>query len=435
MENSNDRYQKHLTLQDRYDIEEGLNHAYSLTYIAEMVGKDKSTISKEIRKHRIGDTLRTSNVNDCLNRFQCSIQHLCNDCSESRSCHRCHKVDCRGICLRYRSETCRYTRRAPYVCNGCGMIYDCKQPHFYYRANAAHTAYIEQLRISREGISLSRQQLYELDCLLTPLIQQGQSIAHIYAIHKDEIPCSMKTIYNYIDQGIFTARNIDLPKKVKYKARKKKRTELPKDYAYRECRTYKDFQNYIAEYSDMNVVELDTVHGSNHKGKVMMTMLFRNSGLMLIFLLNECNQKCVKEIFDMLTDLLGLEGFRKNFPVILTDNGAEFKDPESMEKTASDDLRTKIFYCDPLASWQKAKLEKNHEYIRKVIPKGQPLDKFSQLDMTLLANHINSTTRASLNGRTPFELALLLNDRKLFEVLNLQAVEPDKIVLKPQLFR
>jgi transposase, IS30 family len=55
--------------------------------------------------------------------------------------------------------------------------------------------------------------------------------------------------------------------------------------------------------------------------------------------------------------------------------------------------------------------------------------------MTLLVNHINSTTRASLNGRTPFELALLLNDPKLLEILNLQAVEPDKIVLKPQLLR
>ena len=61
------RYQKHLTLQDRYTIEEGLNHGYTLTRIAEEVGKDKSTISKEIRKHRIGNSQRIGNVNDCMN--------------------------------------------------------------------------------------------------------------------------------------------------------------------------------------------------------------------------------------------------------------------------------------------------------------------------------------------------------------------------------
>jgi len=337
--------------------------------------------------------------------------------------------------LKYRSSACKYTSRAPYVCNGCSLIYDCKQPQFFYRANTAHTAYLEQLKASREGIGLSRQQLYELDCLLTPLIQQGQSIAHIYNVHKDEIPCSIKTIYNYIDQGIFTARNIDLPKKVKYKARKKCRKESEINYAYREGRTYKDFQMFLAEVGDGNVVEMDTVHGNRASGKVMLTMLFRNSSLMLIFLLEECSQKCVGEVFDRLTELLGVEGFRKSFPVILTDNGSEFKNPLTLEKTLTGENRTKIFYCDPLASWQKARLEKNHEYIRKVIPKGQSLEGYVQKDITMLTNHINSTTRASLNGRNPFELAQLLNTPALLDGLYLKAIQPDKIILKLQLLK
>lgn len=433
MENKNDRYQKHLTLQDRYDIEEGLNHAYSLTRVAEMVSKDKTTISKEIRKRRVGDNLRLGNYNDCKNRYQCPIQHLCEECDRTKNCSACKKVDCRSICNEYHSEACRYTRRAPYVCNGCSMIYDCRRPHFYYRANVAHTTYVEQLKNSREGIALSRQQLYELDCLITPLIRQGQSIAHIYATHKAEIPCSMKTIYNYIDQGIFTVRNIDLPKKVKYKARKKKRQEPEVDYAYRKGRTYQDFQTYISEHLDVNVVELDTVHGSNKKGNVILTMLFRNSNLMIIFLMKECTQECVKQVFNMMTQSLGIEEFQKCFPIILTDNGSEFKDPERLEKAETGEQRTKVFFCDPLASWQKGKLEKNHEYIRKVLPKGKSLDEYTQEEMTTLANHINSTARASLNGRTPYELAQILNSPKLLEILQLQAVEPDKVVLKPQL--
>lgn len=435
MGNINDRYQKHLTLQDRYDIEEGLNHSFSLTRIAEMVSKDLSSISKEIRKRRVGDNLRLGSKNDCKSRYQCPIQHLCHDCEKTRNCSSCKKVDCRNICAEYCSETCRYTQRAPYVCNGCSMIYDCRRPHFYYRANVAHTSYMEQLKSSREGIALSRQQLYELDCLITPLLHQGQSIAHIYTVHKSEIPCSMKTIYNYIDQGIFTARNIDLPKKVKYKARKKKRTEPEKDYAYRKGRSYQDFLTYTAEHYDADVVELDTVHGSNKKGNVLLTMLFRNSNLMLIFLLEECSQKCVKKVFDGLMGALGFDEFKSCFPIILTDNGSEFKDPVGIERTEEGERRTNLFYCDPLASWQKGKLEKNHEYIRKVLPKGKSLDEYTQKDMTLLANHINSTARASLNGRNPFQLAQILNNPKLWEALQLQAIEPDAIVLKPQLLK
>lgn len=429
------RYQKHLTLQDRYTIEEGLNHGYTLTRIAEEVGKDKSTISKEIRKHRIGNSQRIGNVNDCMNRFQCPIQHLCKDCSVDRDCCRCRKTDCRKVCPEYRSDSCRYTHRAPYVCNGCSMVYDCHRPHFYYRATSAYSSYVERLKASREGISLTREQLYELDCLLTPLLKQGQSIAHIYAVHRNEIPCSVKTLYNYIDMGILTARNIDLPKKVKYKPRKRKRKEPEIDYACREGRTYKDFLEYMEKNGETNVVELDTVHGARAKGSVMMTMLLRNTSLMLIFLLPDCTQESVKAVFDLLTDRLGLEEFRKCFPVILTDNGSEFKNPKSLERTDNGQERTRIFYCDPLASWQKAKLEKNHEYIRRVLAKGQSLEGYTQKDMTLLANHINSTARSSLNNRAPFELAELLNSEKLLKVLGLKKIEPDKVVLTPQLFR
>ena len=429
------RYQKHLTLQDRYTIEEGLNHGYTLTRIAEEVGKDKSTISKEIRKHRIGNSQKIGNVNDCMNRFQCPIQHLCKDCRVDRDCCRCRKTDCRKVCPEYRSDSCRYTRRAPYVCNGCSMVYDCHRPHFYYRATSAWSSYVERLKASREGISLTGEQLYELDCLLTPLLKQGQSIAHIYAVHRDEIPCSVKTLYNYIDMGILTARNIDLPKKVKYKPRKRKRTEPEIDYACREGRTYKDFLAYMEKNSEANVVELDTVHGARTKGSVMMTMLLRNTSLMLIFLMPDCTQASVKAVFDQLTDKLGMEEFRKCFPIILTDNGSEFKNPKSLEMTDNGQERTRIFYCDPLASWQKAKLEKNHEYIRKICPKGTSFDDYSQKDINLMMSHINSSPRQSLGGLSPMALAKLMLPKELLNFFSLSEIPADEIVLTPALLK
>ena len=69
----------------------------------------------------------------------------------------------------------------------------------------------------------------------------------------------------------------------------------------------------------------------------------------------------------------GLKTFRKLFPVILTDNGSEFKYTLELEHTIDSAKRTRIFYCDPQASWQKAHIEKNHEYIRYVILKGKSL--------------------------------------------------------------
>lgn len=430
----NNRY-KHLTLQDRYDIEEGLNRNYSFSRIADMLRRDRTTFSKEVFKRRVGNSLRNSSSHDCLHKVQCPKQHLCTDCPLDRRCCTCRKTDCRSICKDYFSDACRYTTKSPFVCNGCSMVYDCSKPHFYYRANSAHTAYIDSLKNSREGIRLSRQELYELDCLITPLIKQGQSIAHIYCVHKDEIPCSMKTLYNYINQNILTIRNIDLPKKVKYKVRKKKRADNKTNFTYRENRTYKDLQDYISEHPYENVVELDTVHGSNKKGKVLLTMLFRNCNFMLIFLLEECTQLCVQEVFDRLEEGLGLELFRRLFRIIITDNGSEFKNPVAMETGLDGSLRTKIFFCDPLASWQKGKLEKNHEYIRKIIPKGISLTDYTPQDIILMTNHINSTARASLNGRTPFELAQLLLDSKLLELLQLHVIESDKIILTPKLLK
>lgn len=435
MEIDNSTYQKHLKLQDRYDIEEGLNKGFTLKAIAEIAGKDQTTISKEIRKHRIAESGYNSDTNDCVYKKHCQKRNICSDCSNQKRCNICKLQDCRKVCNEYISDLCRKTSRAPYVCNGCNCIYECKKPHFFYRANVANDVYLSLLKNSRTGIILSRQQLHELDCMLTPLLKQGQSIAHIYVAHKDEIPCTMRTLYNYIDQGIFTARNIDLPKKVKYKPRKKKRQEPAVDYIYRDGRTYKDFEKYMAEYPETNVVEMDTVHGTKKAGNVMLTMLFRNCNFMLVFLLPECKKEYVTKVFNDLTESLGVEKFKKLFPVILTDNGPEFKGPEELEKTSDGKERTRLFYCDPLASWQKAKLEKNHEYIRKVIPQGISLEEYTQKDITLMINHINSTVRASLNGRNPFELAQLLLDKELLDVLHLKTVEADKIILKPSLLK
>lgn len=204
---------------------------------------------------------------------------------------------------------------------------------------------------------------------------------------------------------------------------------------YRNKRTYKDFEFFMEHHPDFDVVEMDTVKGSRSSGKCLLTLLFRSCSFMLIILLPRCTQECVVDAINALTMTLGIRRFRKYFPVILTDNGSEFKNPWDIEKTEDGRHRTYVFYCDPYVSNQKARLEKNHEYIRYVIPKGQSMHSYTQEDISLLASHINSTARDSLNGATPFDLAELLIDKKIPILTGQQKVSPDNVLLKPALLK
>lgn len=74
---------------------------------------------------------------------------------------------------------------------------------------------------------------------------------------------SLRSLYNYIDGGEFTIRNIDLRRKVSYRARKKKHGEPKKGFAdqsYREGHTYEDYLSYM-KFACVGVVEMYTVKG------------------------------------------------------------------------------------------------------------------------------------------------------------------------------
>ena len=166
-----------------------------------------------------------------------------------------------------------------------------------------------------------------------------------------------------------------------------------------------------------------------------LTMFFRNCSLMLMFLLEEQTQKEVTRIFDHLTELLGIELFQKLFEVILTDNGHEFQDRQSLEYSKNGEVRTRIYYCDPNRSDQKGAFEKNHEYIRYVLPKGTSFEKMTDKTTLLLLNHINSEKRDSLNGHSPYEVSRLLLDNRLHKALGLAEIPADEVTLIPALIK
>ena len=434
---------KHLTTTQRIKIEKGLLDGESLASIARRITKHPSTVAKEIKKYRyFPERESPSRKLPCLLKKNCQIRFLCDKKDCVKLCKTCYdpsrEADCREICPDYAATVCSKIQKAPYVCNGCPKFKRCSLQHALYSAQRADETAHDLLVSCRSGINQSPADIALLDDLISPLLKQGQSLAHIYAHHGHEIPCCRRTLYHYIDQGVFTARNIDLRRRVRYKCKERKKATRVSLSArqFRINRTYDDFCALMKKAPFSPVVEMDTVEGGRGNSRqAFLTLFFRNCSLMLIFVLPEKTQECVIEVFDTLSEKLGVQTFRELFPLILTDNGTEFQTPQRLECDRQGVRRTRIFYCNPNSSWQKGMLEKNHEYLRYVIPKGQSLDAYNQSDATRFMNHINSEARDSLNGCTPFRLSLLLLHPKLHDLLKLVAIPPDEVTLKPSLLQ
>lgn len=425
----------HLTLSDRTYVEQELVQGSTFRSIAATLNKDPSTISKEIRLHCHTSSYSTPKCKDCKFYDSCKMSELCKKSNCQKHCWSCNYNRYATQCERFNPFNCPKLSKPPYVCNGCAKRQTCHECKKYYHALKAQKEYEATISKSRKGINMTPDELKELNDLISPLILKGQPLSHIFAVHANEIPVCRRTLYNYLDQRIFQARNIDLPRRVRYKKRKKATTPRVKNIqqVYRNKRTYKDFERFLEAHPDVDVVEMDTVKGGRSSCKCLLTLLFRNCNFMLIILLPRCTQECVIKAINDLTDTITLRLFRKYFPVILTDNGSEFKNPYDIEKTEDGKHRTYVFYCDPYVSNQKGKLEKNHEFIRYVIPKGRSMHRYTQDDINLMASHINSTARDSLNGASPFDLADLLIDKRIPILTGLYKVSPDSVMLKPAL--
>jgi len=431
--------QRHMSLSDRSFIEQELLQHSSFKYIGEMLHKDPSTISKEIKNHsyRKLPQKHYRECKGCVHFKTCREKNVCGDDYCSAACRYCvwrHPTSHCALFLSY-DLYCKQKNKPPYVCNGCSHTTMCTLEQRFYDAKKAQQQYEKKLSESRKGINLTPEELQELNDLISPLVLKGQPLSHIFAVHGDEIPVSRRTLYNYFDQSIFKARNMDLPRRVRYKKRRRRSEPRKKNIhqIYRNKRTYIDFEKYTAAFPDLGVVEMDTVKGNREKGKCLLTLLFRSCSFMIIILLPDCTQNSVITAINNLCDTIGIRTFKKYFPIILTDNGSEFKNPWDIEKSETGIQRCKVFYCDPYVSNQKGRLEKNHEYIRYVIQKGRSMFQYTQDDINLLASHINSTARDSLNGATPFDLAELLIDKKIPFLTGQHKVSPDSVMLKPAL--
>jgi IS30 family transposase len=426
------------TYEERLALQKYLKESRSFKEIARILGKNPSTISREVRKYLsvVATGYPGFPYNACKNRFNCRKKDLCGkECTRPSAayCKLCQR--CNDNCQDFIEEICTARSRVPYVCNGCEQINKCSLMKSLYDAEHAHVKAHEVISQSRSGLCTCEAEIARLNAIISPLVKQGQSIHQIYVSHEDELMCSEKTIYNYIDACLLDVRNIDLPKKVRFRERYKK-PEFKVDKGCRIGRNYEAFQSFIENNPDTTIVQMDSVIGAKG-GKCLLTVHFVETSLMLAFLRESNTSQSVIDVYNNLDKSLGRELFRKLFPVILTDNGSEFSNPKAIEYGPEkyDNSRTHIYYCDAGCPHQKGAIEVNHGLIRRVLPKGSSFNHLTQEDITLMMNHINSYKRKKLNNRSPYETFSFYHGEEVLKKLGCSPVPADEILLKPTLLK
>ena len=425
---------KHLTLSNRIDLENSLNRNLKLKEAAAYVGCDDRTASKEIRRNRV--LVETREPNKCSLKTVCHKHLVCGGnghCGDE--CRRCKERNCNDSCPDFRAEpSCARVTKYPFVCNGCPTRNTCRLCKFFYSAKQAQESYEGKLSLCRSHVHYTDDEVKAIDAVVSPLILKGYSPEVILIEKGGELPpMSVATLYKLIDLRLLSVRNIDLKRKVRraFKASRSAKRERP-DPKCKEGRCYEDFLEYVGANPSLGVWELDTVEGRKG-GKALMTLLERRSNFMLVFLVRKICKDEIARVFALIRRRLGAERFASTFPVILTDNGSEFLGPDDIElDPETGEKLCRLYYCEARHSEQKGKIEKNHEHLREILPKGTDFDFLDDEAVFLVSNNVNNYTRPQFRA-SPLAMVRPYMDKR---VLGLNKLKPIKQVnLKPDLLQ
>ncbi|MEG2079905.1 IS30 family transposase [Chryseobacterium sp.] len=386
---------KHLTLDDRIDIQECLSKGMTFKAIAKRIQKDQTTVSKEVKKHLFTHNSAYST----------------------------------------QSEVCPLLLKAPFVCNSCKKhsYSSCHLTRQLYNAKRAQADYEKLLVESRVGIPLNKDSFYQMESIISRSILKGQHIYHILKTYK--LPISKSTVYRHMKKLYYTATLTDLPRLVKFKPRVQKRgAYIPK--SLKKERSYDCFTAHLEENDIAGYVEMDTVI-SNVDGKAILTMIFTASNFMFGTLLEQNNMtEVTRKILDLKEKLM-VNGysFGKIFPVVLTDNGGEFWNIFALENDANGDQESKMFFCDPASPAQKARVEKNHTLFRDIVPKGSSFENLTQEKIDLIFSHINSVCREKYNGKSAYDMFSYTHSERLANILGIQRIAAEEVIQSTKLLK
>ncbi len=423
----------HLTLSDRIKLEHELKAGRSFQEIADLLGKARSTILREVKKHRV-ESLKPGYhriPNRCIDRRQCQRHHVCPKERCYRQCSTCSL--CNEFCMKFREESCPKLQMAPYVCNGCKDENRCTLRKQFYVHDAAEKSYRKMLVSSRSGANITEAERLFLSERIDQGIQKGQSVHHILASDADQIMVGEKTVYRYINAGLLRTKRGDMPRSCMMKPRSRKPLEHKVDKKCRIGRTYADFVAFCKENPDLGIVEMDSVIG-RPGGKTLLTLQFNNCGMMWLFLRERNTSQSVIDEFNRMEQMFGFKMFCGLFPVILTDNGSEFSNPAALEFSPFNGRqRTRIFYCDPYSAYQKGHVENNHLNLRRILEKRTSFDDLLQSDMSRIMSHMNSFARKSLNNVPSVTLFETIYGKEILKKIGVSLISPKDIILTSDL--
>jgi IS30 family transposase len=386
---------KHMTLDNRIEIQECLAKGMSFKDIGKRIEKSATTISREVKQH---------------------LQAHSNGYTKT-------------------DDVCPRLLKAPFVCNGCDKKSrsSCPYKRQVYVAKNAQQSYEELLVESRSGVALNKESFYEAEKTISDAVRNGQHIYH--AVKSNDVNVSVSSVYRYIKSGYYSIGLLELPRAVKFKARNEKKSEFVPYWA-KQGRTYADFLEFISQNDDVSVVQLDTVIGEIG-GKVIMTIHFVNTDFMVGLLMdNKTAAESASKIAELKKNLKANNfEFGEIAPILLTDNGGEFSIVSSFENDADGNLESHMFFCEPCSPHEKAHIEKNHTLFRDIVPTGTSFDGFTQDTVNLIFSHVNSVKRKQFNGKSAYEMFAFSYSEDLANALGISKIDPKKVVQDTSLLK
>ena len=220
---------------------------------------------------------------------------------------------------------------------------------------------------------------------------------------KFKVSICEKTVYNYIDKGIFLSlTNKDLPikgkkKRIYKKVHIQKRLERGTSIEERPKRI-----NFRKEFGHW---EMDSVVGRRgNSKKTLLTLTERKTRREYVFLQRDKSAGAVVDSLDMLERRWGKDLFRKVFKTITVDNGTEFSDCSGIERSVYGGNRTKVYYCHPYCSWERGTNENTNRMVRRQAPKGTSFENMTEEEVQCIEDWVNQYPRKTFEYATSGEL-------------------------------
>ena len=434
---------KQLNLKERSEIQEGIDRGDSFREIGRLIGRDASTVSREVRENR---TVRSHKPRKaaCRDRSWCKRVGVCAECvREGAFCAGCDARDCRDECPAYAKQaSCDRLNAAPWVCNGCRKNrYGCNRANRYvYDAAAAHKASDARRSESRKGIDMEPERAEVALSCIKDGESRGLSPYEISVLYKDVVGVSQSTIYRWTEAGYGGLTNLELERKVGFKPRKK--AAARKSTSHSPKRSHDTFEGLPGELREART-ELDSVIGRNVDAQAVLTLYNLPCHVQLGLLVKAHDCADVKRVLGEARSAMPERMFAKWMRTVLTDNGDEFADEDGIgeilgERAVGGEMRVHLYYCDPRQSQQKGGCEKNHTEIRQVLEKGMfAFDELAPGDMAVLMSHVNSNPRAALGGKSPIQMLRFVygeeDAQALLDAFGIREVGRDELMLKPEI--